>query len=181
MSTKPIKDILTDKERILVKEMGKGKSGTKAAMVAYNASSPESAAAMARDALKKPRVQKALKALGERFTDDMLFRRHRELLDKRDTTTVYDYEEDPDTGERKQVARLVDAGPDTQAVTKGLDMAYRLRGLYKDKPEDKGEKPVPILANIQINMPGSQGIMSTLSAPSKEVKHASTKVEEADE
>lgn len=78
--------------------------------------------------------------------DEKIAKRHEELLDKRDLDVVYDEveEEDPDwePGEndddetggpkmiRKRVARLVDKGPETNAVKAALDMAYKIKGRY---------------------------------------------------
>lgn len=55
--------------------------------------------------------------------DKLLAKRHKELLDKRDQFVIKDAE----TG---KVTDKVDMGPDTMAVTKGLDMAYKLKGSY---------------------------------------------------
>lgn len=78
--------------------------------------------------------------------DEKIAKRHEELLDKRDFDVVYDEveEEDPnwEPGEndddetggpkmiRKKVARLVDKGPETNAVKAALDMAYKIKGRY---------------------------------------------------
>lgn len=67
--------------------------------------------------------------------EEILALRHSELLNKRDTETVYD---DVPTKQRdkdgkvvmKKVARLVDLGPETNAVSKGLELGYRLRGAF---------------------------------------------------
>lgn len=62
--------------------------------------------------------RKSWKALmEEHMPEDLLARRHKELLNKRDIDTT-------PTGEE------VDRGPDTAAVTKGLEMAYKLRGSF---------------------------------------------------
>lgn len=75
--------------------------------------------------------------------EEILAFRHAELLDKRDTETVYD---EVPTGKKnkdgniiyKKVARIVDKGPETNAVSKGLEMGYRLRGSFtKEEPKDK--------------------------------------------
>lgn len=60
--------------------------------------------------------------------------RHAELLDKRDWRKVE--EKDPETGQIK--THFVDDGPETLAVSKGLELAYRLRGAFS-----KEEKPPP--------------------------------------
>ena len=72
----------------------------------------------------------------EYMPEEYLAHRHSELLDKRDTETVYDEIEDglDKDGHKKiiKVARLVDKGPETNAVSKGLELAYRLRGSFKE-------------------------------------------------
>ena len=65
----------------------------------------------------------------EYMPEEYLAHRHSELLDKRDTETVYDETQDDD-GKIIKVARLVDKGPETNAVSKGLELAYRLRGSF---------------------------------------------------
>ena len=67
--------------------------------------------------------------------EEILAFRHAELLDKRDTETVYDEvptEKLDKNGKPiiKKVARLVDLGPETNAVSKGLELGYRLRGSF---------------------------------------------------
>ena len=66
--------------------------------------------------------------LNTHLSDEKIARRHEELLDKRDTTIVY---------ERKKVGRkwtethkVLDHGPETAAVGKALDMAYKIKGRY---------------------------------------------------
>jgi hypothetical protein len=67
----------------------------------------------------------------EYMPEEYLAHRHSELLDKRDTETVYD-EVIGDDGKPIKVARLVDKGPETNAVSKGLELAYRIRGSFKE-------------------------------------------------
>jgi hypothetical protein len=58
-----------------------------------------------------------LKSIQEALPDDLLAERHLELLNKREIR----YSQDGDELSNE---------PDTQAVTKGLDMAYKLKGSY---------------------------------------------------
>lgn len=64
----------------------------------------------------------------EQLPETKLAQRHTELLDKRDTIKIIN----ADGSEE-----LIDKGPETAAVTKGLEMAYKLRGSYKEKTVDK--------------------------------------------
>lgn len=74
--------------------------------------------------------------MAEYMPEEHLALRHSELLDKRDTETIYDETKNAD-GSITKVARLVDTGPETNAVSKGLELAYRLRGSFS-----KEEGPV---------------------------------------
>ena len=66
--------------------------------------------------------------LDEYLPDDLLAERHKELLNKRE------YRKKVDPTSKKETYE--DIGPDTTAAVKALDMAYKLKGQYK---EDKGE------------------------------------------
>lgn len=63
--------------------------------------------------------------------------RHSELLDKRDTQTVVDSKYGPDGKLVGTVTTVLDMGPETAAVTKGLEMAYKLRGSFKEPDAPK--------------------------------------------
>ena len=67
--------------------------------------------------------------MAEYMPEEHLALRHSELLDKREIRTIQNAE-----GQDVEV----DNGPDTAAVTKGLELAYRLRGSFK-----KEEAPAP--------------------------------------
>lgn len=79
-------------------------------------------------ASNKLQISKTWQVLLEEYLpDDLIAERHRELLNKRDYVKV----KDAKTG----VETVQDAGPETNAVFKAIDMAYKLKGQYK---EDKG-------------------------------------------
>ncbi len=68
---------------------------------------------------------KSWKALmDEKFSEDKVASRHSELLDKRDYRKVVD---------AFGIETMVDDGPNTAAVSKGVELAYRLRGAFKEK------------------------------------------------
>lgn len=73
------------------------------------------------------RTDKLTRTLGweelmkKHLPDSALAKKHRELLNKREYRTI--------EGESE------DVGPETQAVSKALDMAYKLKGLYKNTEE----------------------------------------------
>ncbi len=62
----------------------------------------------------------------EYMPEEHIAKRHAEILDKRDYRKVI--HEDGTVEE-------VDDGPNTAAVTKGLELAYKLRGSFKEKKE----------------------------------------------
>lgn len=65
------------KEKGFIKDIGKGKSGTEAALNNYNTTDKNVAAAIASENLKKPKIAQALK---DAFPDEMLELTHKELL-----------------------------------------------------------------------------------------------------
>jgi len=62
--------------------------------------------------------------MDEKLPEMKVAQRHSELLDKRDYIKV--------VGADGKVER-VDDGPNTAAVSKGIELAYRLRGAFKEK------------------------------------------------
>ena len=73
--------------------------------------------------------------MNEYMPEETLAQRHSELLNKRDTEIVYDYvkagKDKKGNQKFKKVARFIDKGPETNAVSKGLELAYRLRGSFQ--------------------------------------------------
>lgn len=70
------------------------------------------------------------KLLMDEFLPDVLLaERHNEILNKRDFEKITD----PVT----KVVTLVDVGPETSAVTKGLEMAYRLKGAFTENKDSQ--------------------------------------------
>lgn len=59
----------------------------------------------------------------EHLPDSVLAKRHRELLNKKETVNVFD-------GKGKGSHVELTEQPDTQAVAKALDMAYKLKDKY---------------------------------------------------
>jgi hypothetical protein len=76
--------------------------------------------------ITKSKSWKAL--MSEYMPEEYLAQKHAEILDKRSYRKVTD-----EVGNVTEV----DDGPDTAAVTKGLDMAYKLTGAYKEKEAPK--------------------------------------------
>src|SRR3990167_3020698 len=65
--------------------------------------------------------------------DGLLAKRHKELLDKREVFKMFNGE-----------GKLIDQ-PETQAVSRALDMAYKLKGHY---PQGDGEGNKTLIINI---------------------------------
>lgn len=129
---------LTKKQRGFVKDYVKTGIGTVAVRNHYDVANDNVAKSIASENLTKPYIQKAI---AEMLPDDLLGERHLELLNKRET--VIGLKREDGTYDR------IDIGPDVQGVSKGLDMAYKLKGSYAPekstsvnlnlevKPEDK--------------------------------------------
>ena len=79
-----------------------------------------------------------MKNLRVQVPDQLLAKRHKELLNKREVVKEYSHER----GE--YVQKVIDQ-PETQAVSKGLDMAYRLKKHYL---QGEGEGNKTLIINI---------------------------------
>lgn len=77
--------------------------------------------------------------LMEKFLPDKLIaKRHTELLNKREIIKQFN-------GEGKMIDQ-----PDTQAVSKGLDMAYKIKGRYVNE-KDEPTRPINLIIPIQVS------------------------------
>lgn len=82
--------------------------------------------------------------MDEAMPDGLLAEKHLELLNARKTAVVTEKEwvEDEDGNITKEtVNKIVDLGPDTTAVSKGLEMAYKLKGAFSPKDDGEGARP----------------------------------------
>lgn len=114
---------LTHKERGFIRDYIKTENGTLAALRNYeigphNRNPLNTAASIATENLQKPHI---IKSIAEALPDSLLAERHLELLNKREVITAY--------REGKEGKEVIDS-PDTQAVTRALDMAYKVKGSY---------------------------------------------------
>lgn len=110
---------LTKQQKGFVKDYMITGNGTEAALNNYHIQGKNKeniAASIASENLTKPNI---IKSIAERLPDDLLEQRHLELLNKRDITIV----------EKNGEKEVVDQ-PETQAVSKALDMAYKIKGSY---------------------------------------------------
>jgi len=133
---------LTKKQKGFVKDYLKTGNGRIAAEKNYNVTNKESARAVASEVLTSPNV---VKALADRLSDDLLEERHLELLNKREQLTRIS-----DEGELIKY----DLGPDVQGVSKGLDMAYKLKGSYAP------EKSQALNVNVEARLEDKSGLES---------------------
>lgn len=95
----------------------------------------------------------------EYMPQEKLAMRHKELLDKRETYPMV-----IGRGRKKRV-ELVDRGPETAAVSRGLEMAYKLRGSFVAEVP-----PVPV-ANIY-NLFYKPEVRASVSAFEEQLKNA---------
>lgn len=96
---------LTKKERGFVKEILKGKNGTEAVLAVYDTDKDLTAASIASQNLRKPKI---VKAIEDALPDELLAEKHLALLNKQDEN----------------------GNIDVQAVKAGLDMGYKIKGSY---------------------------------------------------
>lgn len=93
--------------------------------------------------------------ISRELPDGLLAKRHRELLNKRE---VFITKKKDGT----QEVELIDQ-PDTQAVSKGLDMAYKIKGRYSE--EIGGD------TNIQVNIFGTDQLKKIAERTLQEKEH----------
>lgn len=103
--------------------------------------------------LKESKSWQAL--MDENLPEDLIARRHMELLNKRARRDIKDKN-------GKIIEYGVDDGPDTQAVTKALEMAYKLRGAYT---KDEAVKE----ANVTYNLFYKPGVQESVKAFEKQL------------
>ena len=121
------KERLTIKEQKFVKNYIKNDgNGVKTALEVYDTEDYNTAGAIASENLKKPKIQKAIQ---DALPDELLAQKHLELLNKKEVRQ----KNNVTTGE----IEIVETGEiDVQAVSKALDMAYKLKGSYAPEKRD---------------------------------------------
>ena len=101
-------DKLTKKQKGFVKDYVETGNGTQSALKNYNTKDYKSASVIATENLDKLSIQNAILSIAERIPDDLLVEKHLALLNKVDK----------------------EGDIDVQAVGKGLEMGYRVKGSY---------------------------------------------------
>lgn len=118
---------IVERHRVVLDEMQKNGGIVTKAMIAAGYT------ALTAHNPKNVTARKSWAALmAEHLPEDKVAQRHSELLDKRAYRKTADGDE-------------VDDGPDTAAVGKALEMAYKLRGAFK---EDKPVNPSNVVYNL---------------------------------
>lgn len=141
---------LTHKEKGFVKDILQGETGTQAALNNYDTEDRNTAAAIASENLTKPNI---VNAIQDALPDDLLAERHLELLNKRDEYVWYEDVYDTESKNRKRVDVIphhIDLGVDVNAVSKALDLAYKVKGSYA--PEKS------LALNVQVNLKNKQHV-----------------------
>lgn len=110
----------TKKEGDFAKEYAKTGNGTQAILKTYNTKDPKTASVMAVENLAKPRIQKLILSIADKIPDELLVKKHLELLNVPKVKRVYI------KGEMMSEVEETDS----QAIGKGLDMAYKIKGYY---------------------------------------------------
>lgn len=130
-----MEEVLTKNDIDFVKVVAKTGNGSKSAKKAYEITNDNYARLKAHRQLKKPKI---IKAIAEMLPDKLLGERHLELLNKREKVII---EHENDNG--SDIYEVLDQ-PDTQAVSKGLDMAYKLKGSYAPEKSMNINIEVPV-------------------------------------
>jgi len=116
--------ILNKKQRGYVKDIVKTGNGTKAVLNNYNIKNEDTSTAsvISTENLNKPHIQREIVKLMNKsgLGDDDLLKKHQDLLNKKD-----------------------DNGIDVGAVSKGLDMAYKIKGHYTNEKKEN-DRPINI-------------------------------------
>ena len=116
---------LTKKQKGFVKDYVDTGNASEAVRRNYDVVDVDTAKSMGTENLAKPYIAEAVeeqqKKLAERIPDGLLVERHIELLNKREVHRV--------SVDGEAEYELIDQ-PDTQAVSKGLEMAYKLKGAF---------------------------------------------------
>ena len=100
---------LTLKQSGFVREyVENGQNGTQAALAVYDTTDISTAANIASENLRIPKIENAIKSIADRIDDDLVVQQHRALLTHVDKEGILD-------------------GP---TVSKAVDMAYKLKGSY---------------------------------------------------
>lgn len=131
---------LTKKQQGFIKDYLKTGNGEISARNNYDVANDNTARSIASENLTKPNI---VRAIQDAIPDSLLTEKHLALLNKLEVKRTFNQE----IGEWIEV----ETGQiDTNAVSKGLDMAYKLKGAYIDenKPDTR---PINLVIPIQVS------------------------------
>lgn len=113
---------LTPKQEAFVQEYNRTGNGVKSALAVYNIKNKDynTANVIAVENLQKPTIVKRVKSIAERIPDNLLVKKHLELLNV--PRKVRKFSNGKLLSEYEEV--------DSFAISKGLDMAYKLKSVY---------------------------------------------------
>ena len=124
-----VKDKLTKQDKKFVEVIAETGNQTLAAKKAYGYKDDNVAGVMANKRLRKVKIKNAIKSIAEQIPDSLLIEKHKALLNKEEVIT----KNNMTTGE----IDVIPTGEiDAQAVAKGLDMAYKIKGTYANVKVD---------------------------------------------
>lgn len=124
---KKIDKPLTKQDKVFIREVVLTGNKTQAVKKAYGIKDDNYAGVKGNRMLRKDKIVKGIQSIADQIPDSLLVQKHLELLKKR----VKVFKNNVTTGEIEEVADDID----TQAVGKGLELAYKLKGSFA--PEKK--------------------------------------------
>lgn len=152
---------LTKQEKKFVKVKAETGNGTLAAKEAFEIEDDNYAGVKANRLLRKDKI---VNAIQEALPDELLVERHLELLNTRNEYNWYENIKDVEGKNVIEVKRhTIDLGVDVTAVSKGLDLAYKLKGSYA------AEKHISI--NAQVNIENKQQVEGIASKVLEQMKN----------
>ena len=119
-------DKLTGQDKKFVEKVVETGNLTKAAQEAYKIENYGYARVKGSEQLTKPNIQNAIQTLADRIPDELLGQKHLALLNKVDK----------------------EGNIDVQAVSKGLEMGYKLKGAYEADVQKNINILMPVLVKF---------------------------------
>ena len=117
------KDKLTKQDKKFVEIIAETGNKTLASKKAYGIKDENYAAVKGNRMIRKVKIQNAIKSIADSIPDDLVIQKHLALLMKEEVIT----KNNMTTGE----IDIIPTGQiDANAVAKGLDMAYKIKGTY---------------------------------------------------
>ena len=157
-------DELTKKQKGFVKDYVETGNGVQSALNNYDTDDYNTANQIAIDNLQKPTIQNAIKSIAEQIPDELLIKKHINLLHQKQLGYFIfskSMEDDEIIGHMKAngldtiVIRPSDKGKmafysidDANAIKSGLDLAYKMKGVYTEDKEKNINILIPVLVKF---------------------------------